>query len=150
MKTLEERFNEKWVPVPESGCWIWTAGLNSKGYGTVRDGQTLKMTHRVSYELHVGQIPDGMHVLHKCDTPACVNPAHLFLGTHADNMTDKVSKCRQSKGETHNTAKLTAAQVREIRFAYATRQMTQQALADKYGVSRSLVGKIVNHKIWRN
>ena len=95
--SLRERFERKFMPEPISGCWIWTGSLNKRhnGYGQIRigDGKPL-LAHRASYELHIGTIPDGMCVLHKCDVPCCVNPNHLFLGTHADNMRDCHSKGR--------------------------------------------------------
>lgn len=78
----------------ESDCWIWIGGLNSKGYGCLSVEGKIESASHVSWELNFGPIPDGFDVLHKCDTPRCVNPDHLFLGTHTDNMQDKVKKGR--------------------------------------------------------
>lgn len=78
---------------PNSGCWLWTRSV-SMGYGKLWWDKKHQRAHRVSWELHNGAIPDGMLVLHKCDTPPCINPAHLFLGTHADNAADKIAKGR--------------------------------------------------------
>lgn len=89
LKTLEQRFHEKYEVCPESGCWLWTASVRNGGYGQLNVDGKIVGAHRVSYELHNGLIPEndsyhGMCVLHKCDTPRCVNPEHLFLGTHQD------------------------------------------------------------------
>ena len=76
------------------GCWLWS-GAMQKGYGTMNLWDRFYGAHRISYDLHKGPIPDGMHVLHKCDVRACVNPDHLFVGTRSDNMKDMMSKGRQ-------------------------------------------------------
>ena len=91
-QTLSERF---WAKVNRDGdCWMWTGTLNHKGYGQFWFGTKHHQSHRASWMMHRGPIPDGMWVLHKCDTPSCVNPAHLYLGTHAENMADMVARGR--------------------------------------------------------
>ncbi len=94
MKTTRERFEAKFYVTP--GCWIWTASKTSWGYGQLgrKRGQAPAMAHRVSYELYVGEIPEGMVVRHKCDNPSCVNPDHLELGTHSENSRDIVRRGR--------------------------------------------------------
>jgi hypothetical protein len=102
VKTLRERFEERYVPEPNSGCWLWTGGCNESGYGMICEAQGRagannrpRRAHRVSYEMHLGAIPDGMMVCHKCDVPSCVNPCHLFCGTGFDNARDMAAKGRQ-------------------------------------------------------
>ena len=92
--SIRERFEDKYIPVTESGCWIWTASINKQGYGQLMVDGRPKGAHRVSYELHVGKITDNLFVLHDCDTPSCVNPNHLHLGTNSDNMKECVERKR--------------------------------------------------------
>ena len=88
-------YTEKVYPVPESGCWLWMGRLNKAGYGTCNDGDgKASSAHRWSWWLSFGRIRNGLFVLHRCDIRCCVNPAHLFLGTHEDNMRDMVQKGR--------------------------------------------------------
>lgn len=114
--TMEDRFWQKVVKTDY--CWEWHGTLGTGGYGRFkRDGKStgLVYAHRYSYELHVGPIPNDLLVLHRCDNPPCTNPEHLFLGTDQDNMNDMVSKGRSLGGERSPFAKLTEAQVLEIR-----------------------------------
>jgi len=102
LKTLLDRFNEKWVGVPESGCWLWTGSVQSSGYGEAHDRSREHRhvgAHRLAWELFRGAIPEGLWVLHKCDVKLCVNPLHLFLGTRQENMDDMKRKGRQAKGD---------------------------------------------------
>lgn len=94
MTTLLERFEAKYEPITESGCWIWTANSDKDGYGQFRIGKKMMRPHRFSYEHFVGEIPNGMYVLHKCDIPSCVRPEHLFVGTQKDNVADMIKKGR--------------------------------------------------------
>lgn len=98
-ESLIRRFHEKYVIVEPCGCWIWLGAQSGRGYGYIKFKGRMLQAHRVSWELHHGPIgeADGHHgacVLHRCDTPSCVNPNHLFVGSHADNMEDKVRKGR--------------------------------------------------------
>lgn len=132
------------------GCWLWTptrALINGYGMFTVRAG-VQRLAHRLSYELHYGEVPPkGMHVRHRCDEPLCVNPDHLLLGTPADNMRDKVMRGRQARGESSPMAKLTDADVREIR---AAPDGQGRALARKFGVAFTTVSKIRNGHSWKH
>jgi len=149
---LEERFHSKYTVDEKSGCWMWTAAINEKGYGMIGLPRTNKISraHRVSWELHNGKIPVGLFVLHKCDTPLCVNPEHLFIGTLKDNSQDMVSKGRgvtpDNRGERATWHKLTEAQALDC----MTRRMSARKFAEMYGVSRSAVQRIWEGKNWRH
>lgn len=98
-RNIYERFEEKVERVPMSGCWIWTAQLEPKnGYGRFQvNGKTMGIAHRISYQIYKGEIPENLVVMHVCDTPACVNPDHLKLGTITDNNRDCLQKNRRPK-----------------------------------------------------
>jgi len=135
------------------GCWVWRGGKASAGYGHIRSRGTIIQTHRLSWELMNGPIPEGMYVCHRCDNPPCVNPDHLFLGTGADNVNDKMAKGRYRKGapcrgESNNKAKLTTAQVLQIRKEYQPRVVIMTHLASRFGVCRDTIRKILNRKLW--
>ena len=133
---------------PTSGCWNWTGGKTSRGYGNFwLNGKTVA-AHRFSYEQHHGEIPDGMFVCHSCDNPSCVNPEHLFLGTPADNTADMVAKGRKVIGPPGKRAKLTEVDVSEIRHLVSS-GMTQRAVAKDYGVDPSTVSYIITNKTWK-
>ena len=90
--SLKDRLELYSIPIPESGCQIWIGACFSQGYGVLQyKGKNLK-AHRVSYQEHVGLIPDGKHVCHHCDIKSCINPKHLFIGSHQDNMRDREKK----------------------------------------------------------
>lgn len=142
------------------GCWVWKSFRNSKGYGRFgipipRDRrcgarQVIMHTHRLSWILAFGLIPDGLWVLHKCDVPSCVRPAHLFLGNARTNNRDCASKGRRPAGETHSSSKLTNAQVVEIRRRVASGDETHSGIALDYGVCAQTVSKISRGKAWRH
>lgn len=155
-RPIADRF---WPKVSKKGpkeCWPWTGAVNPHGYGNINEGGRGRgsiLAHRISWELHFEMIPEGLHVLHRCDNPPCVNPAHLFLGTPAINTADKMAKGRHRcgpgmPGEGHPSAVLTADQVRGIRLQYIPRIITKQFLAEKYGVSLSTVEKIISRHLW--
>lgn len=173
-----ERF---WFRVEKTEtCWLWRGYTNEAGYGIIIEkNKHRRLTHRFSWELHNGPIPGGLCVLHRCDTPACVNPAHLFLGTHSDNHADMVNKGRHqhgdghyrrldpsrglygdanpsrqhperlAHGENHVNARLTWEQVRSIRREYAAGGTSLRRLAEDHGVAISTVHHVVRGRIWR-
>lgn len=137
----------------ENGCWLWTAGKHKDGYGNFRWNDSAQLTHRISYQLAYGEFDPSLNVLHSCDNPPCVNPHHLFLGTHADNMRDMVRKGRDhghryKSGEHHLMRKLTWEQVREIRERYSAGGISQKALAIEYGVCQGQIQRIVRNERW--
>jgi hypothetical protein len=129
-------------------CWNWLGYKGRDGYGMIRHGHTMKLTHRVSWELQNGPIPDGLYVLHHCDKPACINPEHLFLGTQKDNVDDCRTKGRYALGESRTLSKLTEADVRQIRQLHSS--VSQKELAKHYNVHNSVISLVVNRKIWKH
>lgn len=148
MNSVVDRFNQKLLITP--GCWLWKA-RQKKGYGLMYVQGKMVAAHRLSYELHVGKIPDGLLVCHKCDNPICVNPEHLFVGSDADNSDDKLSKGRQAKGPQVGTAKLSEMAVLEMRQMYAKgKNGGIKALASRFNISKSQVWNVVNRKEWQH
>lgn len=94
MKSLKEKFEERVFYASPCGCHYWTGWVSTHGYGSLQDNNTHVYAHRLSYQLYVGEIPKGLFVCHSCDNRLCVNPNHLWLGTHEDNQRDKISKGR--------------------------------------------------------
>jgi HNH endonuclease len=141
-------FDDNIACIPESGCWIWMRACTSGGYGKLRVGGRLVLAHRFAWELTRGPIPTGIHVLHRCDVPSCVNPKHLFLGSHADNMRDKCAKGRHNSPRGirngRSAAKLSADQVAAIRGD----QRSGRSVALEYGVSKSSVCKARSGRTW--
>lgn len=148
----EARFWSKVAIRGAEDCWLWTGALFSDGYGVFGMKGRARRTHRVAWEFSYGPIPAGMLVCHHCDTPACCNPLHLFLGTPRDNVLDMVAKDRACRtvGEERWSSKLTEDAVRDIRARYAAGGMTQQQLADEYGVTFQNISWIVRRKSWKH
>lgn len=144
--TLAKRFEQKYIGEPNSGCWIWIGAVGSNGYGHIWIGKGVAPSwcyapaHRVSWELHRGPIPEGMCVLHRCDNPYCVNPDHLFVGTHRDNKADCVRKKRHahSAGGNHPGIKLSLDDVIAIRAS----KDSHTHLARQFGVTASHICSI--------
>lgn len=149
-RPLGERF---WEKVDKSGdCWLWTASLTRGGYGQfpLRKG-VIRRAHRIAWQLINGDVPEGMWVLHRCDTPACVRPVHLFLGTPKDNTADKIAKGRSNhpQGSARPAAKLSEADVAAIRAARA-QGVSGTDLGRQYGVHRTTIYHICQRDYWRH
>jgi predicted DNA-binding protein (UPF0251 family) len=157
-----------WSRIPSrepDTCWLWTGYRNAGGYGRLRHQGRLWLAHRVAWTLTQGPIPDGLDVLHQCDVPACCNPAHLWVGTDADNSADRERKgrCHRITGPAHHfygkpelkqgvlnaAAKLTENNIREIRACYLV-MANQEELAREYGVSQTTISRIVLRQTWRH
>jgi DNA-binding XRE family transcriptional regulator len=148
-KPMEERFWSK-VQKQSNGCWLFTSVHGGTAYGmlSVKEGEYL--AHRISWVLHYGEIPQGTLVLHKCDVPKCVNPDHLFLGTHRDNSDDKLSKKRHRFGESSPITPFTEKDVLKIRELYASGKLSQQKIANMYGVNQTAISAIVRRATWKH
>lgn len=148
MKTTKERFEEKYIPEPNSGCWLWIGAMGNLYGVIVINGRNIR-AHRCSWTLYKSSIPEGMCVLHRCDIPTCVNPDHLFLGTHLDNMRDKIKKGRgvSPKGELCGAAKLTNKEVLEIRKLLKD-GVNHSYISKMYNTSKTNVNSIKNKKSW--
>ena len=150
MKTIEQRFWDK-VPMREDGkCWLWHGAKDIKGYGVLRIGDMLIKAHRYAYQYVNGNISECEFVCHTCDNPSCVNPSHLWVGTHYDNMDDKIAKGRQHKpsGDTNPNAKMTDDKILIVRDMINS-GATCQSVADHFGVSRSCINHIKNNHTWK-
>jgi len=154
-----DRFWSKVDKSPE-GCWLWNGSIDPYGYGRIGVGSEVDKTakvvkvHRFSWELAHGPIPPGEHygttcVLHRCDVPACVNPAHLFLGTQTDNMRDMRKKKRGNIGEKNGRSRLTVTAVKTIRKSYAN-GIQREVIAEQFSIAPKYISDIVNRKRWRH
>ena len=150
-RPIAERF---WEKVHKGdGCWEWTAYRSADGYGMIgrERGDGVERAHRLSWELHFGPIPSGTAVLHRCDNPPCVRPSHLFLGTQTENVADSVAKGRHRSpvhyGERHHWARLTEAEVREIRAAFDI-GIPCRDLADMFHIHPETVRLIGKRQTW--
>jgi hypothetical protein len=138
---------------PELGrCWVWEAGRDEKGYGRYWIPLRSPLAHRYAYERTKGLIADGLEVCHECDNRACVNPAHLFTGTHRENMENMAGKGRARSegnfGTINGHAKIADDDVRAIRRRYAAGDVSQRALAAEYGVGCSVIHRIIKREGW--
>ena len=140
------------LPIPEAGCAIWPYGWTAKGYGRISlPGPRLVIAHRAAWIVAHGAIPSGLMVCHKCDTPACVNALHLFLGTALDNSHDMLRKGRQVSvlGERCVRARLTERQVAEIRSLNVA-GVGYRRLAQQFGVARSTISAVCRRQTWKH
>jgi HNH endonuclease len=129
----------------DTGCWIWTGSFGAGGYGVFSLRNLDQRAHRASYMIFKGPIPKGLHILHSCDTPACVNPTHLRAGTVKENMVEREARGRRDvRGEQIGTSKLTREQVVEIKKS----DIGLKALSEKYGVEAQSIWRIRTGKSW--
>lgn len=150
-----DRFMQKIeVGQKETDCWTWI-GAKQQYYGNFWFENKVQLSHRVSYQLFVGSIPEGQNVLHKCDNGFCVNPEHLFLGTQLDNVRDMAIKGRASfgnrgtsKGQRNGGSKLSENEVLEIRKLLTQNWLSHREIAEMFEVSRSNIGLIAQRKAW--
>lgn len=150
-KTDQERFDDLYIPIPEAGCWIWVGAYRGRKclkYGSFRLKGRMTAAHRASFMLHKGPIPAGLYVCHICDTPLCVNPDHLFLGTQQENIRDCLDKGRFSirRGGDANKAKLSEADVRAI--LSEPKGTSLKEMSQKYGTTVSNISCIRTRKTW--
>lgn len=131
----------------ENGCWNWIQYIDTYGYG----GFAQKKAHRKSWQIHNGVIPDGLHVLHKCDNRKCVNPNHLFLGTNADNMADKMRKNRNIVGKRHQGASnINAKLTNEQAIFIFMSSLSYNKLAEQFNVCETTIANIKKGKTYIN
>lgn len=146
-----ERVAELTIPEPMSGCHIFTGYLNHDGYGRMYNGERLVFVHRVVWIKEHGEIPDGLEVCHRCDVRSCLNPAHLFLGTHGENVRDCWSKGRGPRliGSQQGMSKLVEADIPNIRARIAI-GTSCAAIARDYQVSEGLIRHIKKRRSWKH
>lgn len=134
-------------------CWIWKGSVNNKGYGSFATPRKLKITkisHRVAYLIHYGELDQDLLVCHECDNPSCVNPNHLFQGTAKENSQDMVKKGRSPRGSKQGLTTLTELDVVAIRECLKTGRFEQKELANKFCVSQQTISRINTRKDWRH
>jgi len=154
-KSYDLFWNKVSITADDNRCWLWLGAKNPKGYGNKRWGNGYDKAHRIAWMYPDYVIPDGMCVLHSCDNPSCCNPKHLFLGTHQDNSDDMYSKGREArgekvsnKGEKSASHKLTNEQIIEIRNRFNTIKISKSYLAKEFGVSVTMICRIIKRKNW--
>lgn len=151
---LFDRFLKCVTPEPNTGCWLWTASLAKDGYGQLYSSEyRFYRAHRVSYFLFNGEFDRNLYVCHSCDTPSCVNPDHLFLGTPKQNMEDRDKKWRVMHGTKHHSSVLDAEKVRNIRIElskHKSERGSYELIGKKYGVSGFAIYNIKRGKTWNH
>jgi hypothetical protein len=148
--TLEELLDRS-EPEPNTGCWLWTGPVaGGTGYGVTRHNGKAIGAHRLAFALTHGGAPKGKDVCHRCDVRTCINPAHLFEGTRAENLADMRRKGRANdpKGERHPKAKLDVGDVQAIRRSLAA-GAAAPGLASRYGVNKQTIYSIKHGRSWK-
>ena len=172
---IAERLWSQVLKAEADACWLWQGRKNNKGYGLITLGHdTTMLVHRLAYELTYGTIMPGLFCLHRCDTPLCCRPDHLWLGSQTDNMRDMSQKGRSIgqrhpermargerngaythpekvlRGEQNGQSKLTDAIVREIRQMHASKQWTRKQIGAFFGVGKSAIDKVLARQVWKH
>ena len=150
--TLKERMENKTLKAGDDDCWLWTASCDTAGYPTIRVDGKLRRASHIAFELYSGHpVPNGSVLMHSCDTPRCVNPRHLSVGTKHLNNVDKMLKgrCNPSKGEHHHASKLTADDVKKIRSMFSSGGHTFISIAAMFHVKRTTIARAVRGKNWK-
>ncbi len=149
---IQQYISDRVVVDETTGCWMWSLHTDDDGYGRCSNPIKIKFgerkAHRLSFIGFKHPIPTGLQVRHKCRNRSCCNPDHLELGTQVQNNLDKKRDGTEAKGESHGCAKLTEEQVLSIRYKYRTEKIKQVDLAREFGVSKQVVNKILNRKLW--
>lgn len=151
------RFKQGYEVCPETDCWVWKKSRNTAGYGNFKAklpgvGRIYK-AHRFSYKIHYNDYDEKLFICHKCDNPPCVNPAHLFQGTAADNNADKIEKGRAGPmfrpSGRNPRAKLTREKAEIIRDMYKSNNFSQGDLAKKFNVCKNTIWCVLENKTWK-
>jgi HNH endonuclease len=152
-KSLEDRFwsnvNKNGPIIIDTKCWEWTAGLKDNGYGQTSLNKKKFHTHRLSWEMHNGPIPENLQINHRCNNRKCVNPEHLILGTQQENVSYMNFQGRHALGQDTGMAVLTEAQVKDIRQKYRD-GVRNCELCREYKVSNSTIHRVVFNKLWKH
>ncbi len=147
--TIKDRLERNSIPEPNTGCWLWTSCVDHGGYGYLHNRQgrpkNLK-AHRLAYEQFIGPIPEGAYVCHSCDVPSCINPRHLWLGTHEENQKDRIRKGRSAKGSDFKRSRLNEELVKAIRMAVGSMRI----IGLQFGLSPQTVHEVRTRKIWKH
>jgi len=152
IQTLKDKLEFYSVPEPNSGCWLWIGSKLNKGHGCLKVGDKTMLAHRASWEVHKGAIPNGLWVLHLCNNACCINPSHLTLGTHQENMAYMVTSGRSRQigknGSANHHAKLTEENVRYIRKSLKEKTKTRRQLSNEFEVTYQLIRHIEMRRGW--
>lgn len=131
-----------------TGCWNWNKGKSDRGYAEISINARKERANRISYQVFIDEVPPHLFVCHTCDNPGCVNPDHLYLGTHQDNVDDKLDRDRQPRGEEIKLAKLTEKDILKIRALWKEGFMSQESIAREFGVCQTTISRVILRQTW--